>query len=361
MAHQIEWVTDAARLAELEAPWDALAAGDPMPFAAHRWFRAWLTGFGDGCRLRTCLLWRDGTLVGAFPMWRRGRRLEAMASTLHTPVFRPLVRDEAARDMLLGQAVAAANGGELSIECVVADDPVLPALEEAARRRGRLVLVEAQHTSPIVETTGEFEDYRQAMKGRWRELERRRRKMHREHAVRYTLLEAPEDLDAALARGFAVESSGWKGAAGTAIYSSPDTLTFYREVARGYHRAGELSLSELWLDGRPVAFDLSLLHGRRLYLLKTGFDESVRTLAPGLALRRAVIERCFERGLDALELLGDDMPWKRLFATAERRHVRFDSYGPRPVPLARYAARRTEPALRRVYVHHVKPRLRRDG
>jgi CelD/BcsL family acetyltransferase involved in cellulose biosynthesis len=357
MAEEIEWVTDPARFAALEAPWDALAADDPTPFAMHRWFRAWLAGFGTGCRLRVCLLWRDGGLAGAFPLWRRGRRLEAMANTLHAPVFRPLARDQSARDRLLEEALSAANGGELSVESIVEGDPVLPALARAARRHHRLVLVEAQHTSPIVESTGAFDDYRRAMKPRWRELERRGRKMHREHEVRYSLLEPPDDLDAALARGFAVEASGWKGAAGTAITSSPDTLAFYREVAQGYHRAGKLSLSELWLDGVLVAFDLSVLHGRRLYLLKTGFDESVRALAPGLALRRAVIERCFERQLDALELLGDDVPWKRVFATAERRHVRFASYGPRPASLARYAERRGMPALRRLYVRHVKPRL----
>lgn len=361
MADDIEWVTDRARFAALEQAWDALAEDDPMPFGVHRWFAAWLAGFGEGARLRVCLLWRDGTLAGAFPLWHRGRRLEAMASTLHTPVFRPLARDAAARDRLLEEAVAAAGGGELSVESVVEGDSLLPALARAARGRRRLVLIEPQHTSPIVETTGEFEAYRRAMKRGWRELERRRRKMHREHDVRYSLLEAPDDLDAALERGFAVESSGWKGAAGTAITSSPETLTFYREVARAYHRAGQLSLSELWLDGALVAFDLSVLHERRLYLLKTGYDESIRTLAPGLALRRAVIERCFERKLDALELLGDDMPWKRLFATSERRHVRFGSYGTRPVPLARYAERRAMPAVRRLYVRHVKPRLGRGG
>jgi CelD/BcsL family acetyltransferase involved in cellulose biosynthesis len=357
MTEHIEWVTDPARFAALEEPWDELAADDPTPFAAHRWFAAWMAGFGAGARLRTCLLWRDEMLAGVFPLWRRGRRLEAMAGTLHTPSFRPLARDGDARARLLEQVLAATDGGELSVEAIADGDPVLPALTQAARHSHRRVLVQPQHTSPIVDTIGEFEAYRQAMKREWRELERRRRKMHREHEVRYSLLEAPDDLDSALERGFAVESSGWKGAAGTAITSSPDTLAFYREIARSYHRSGQLSLSELWLDGTLVAFDLSLLHDRRLYLLKTGFDEGVRTLAPGLALRRAVIERCFERDLEALELLGDDMPWKRLFATAQRRHVRFASYGSRPVPLARYAEQRAMPALRRFYVRHVKPRV----
>jgi CelD/BcsL family acetyltransferase involved in cellulose biosynthesis len=212
-----------------------------------------------------------------------------------------------------------------------------------------------------VDTRGSFDAYRAAMKGRWRELERRGRKLEREHDVRYELITGPDDLGAALARGLAVEASGWKGAGGTAILSAADTHAFYRAVARGFHATGRLKLSELWLDGRVVAFDLSLLHRGRLHLLKTGYDERVRSLGPGLVLRRAVIERCFELGLEAHELLGDDMPWKRLFATSERRHRRFTAFGRHPVPLAHYARDRAVPALRRGYVRHIKPRVVRAG
>ena len=55
-----------------------------------------------------------------------------------------------------------------------------------------------------------------------------------------------------------------------------------------------------------MALDLSLLHNDRLWLLKTGFDESYRRLVPGLVLRLSIIERSFELGLSGHELLGDD-------------------------------------------------------
>jgi CelD/BcsL family acetyltransferase involved in cellulose biosynthesis len=357
MEERIEWVTDARRFAALQAGWDALAARDPLPFSRHAWFDAYSRGFGAGRRLAVCVLWRGDEIGAVFPLWRRARRLEALANAFHTPVFRIPARDPEALEAVAAAALSAADGGELSVEALAEGDAEAAALARVAGARRRLVLVEPQHVSPIVETIGTFEDYRLRMKAHWRELERRRRKMHREHDVRHELVYDPQDVDGALARGLAVEASGWKGAAGTAIVSAPDTDAFYRAVAHGFHRSGDLRLSELWLDGRLVAFDLSLLHDGRLHLLKTGYDERVRALAPGLVLRRAVIERCFELGLEAHELLGDDMPWKRLFATGERRHVRLGVYGPRPVPLARYAHRRGLPALRRFYVRHVKPRV----
>ncbi len=92
-----------------------------------------------------------------------------------------------------------------------------------------------------------------------------------------------------------------------------------------------------------VAFDFTLLVNRRLYLLKTGHDEEFGKLRPGLVLRLAVIERCFELELAAHELLGERSAWKAMFATAERAHLRLSVYARRPVPLGRYVYRRARP------------------
>ena len=104
------------------------------------------------------------------------------------------------------------------------------------------------------------------------------------------------------------------------------------------------------LDGHWAAFDLCLLYDDRLYLLKTGYDERFRRLAPGLVMRLSTIERCFELGLEAHELLGDDTEWKRKFATAERRHVGFHAYERGLAGSVSYTYRATaRPLLKRAY------------
>jgi hypothetical protein len=118
--------------------------------------------------------------------------------------------------------------------------------------------------------------------------------------------ERPVGGTAFLDAGLSVEASGWKGRGHTAILSAPETAEFYRTVARAFAQRGELALSGLWLDDRLVAFDLALAHANRYRLLKTGYDESERSLAPGLILRRAVIERCFDLDFEAHEFLGPD-------------------------------------------------------
>lgn len=346
-SRQIEVVTTGERFAELAAAWDRLERDEPTPFASHAWFTAWWAAFGAGGELRIVALWEGDELAGVLPLQRRGRGLGAMAN-VHTPVFRPPAVDAAALEQLLDAALRL--GGRLTLESLPEQDPATAALQRRAAADGGRVLLAPAHVSPIVDTTGEYADWRALSRPRWgAPLERFRRKMQREHAAEIATIVEPVDVAAELRAGFAVEASGWKGEAGTAILSDPATLRFYEDVASAAQERDELRFSRVVLDGRVAAFDLTVLRKGRLYLLKTGFDEQYRKLAPGLVMRLSIIERCFELGLEAHELLGDDSEWKRKFATGERRHATLDVYGRRPAPLAQYAWRSTlRPRLARV-------------
>ncbi len=215
--------------------------------------------------------------------------------TEHTPVFSPLARDGAARAQLV-EAVLATSLSEVEVDALEGCDPAVEHLIEGAKARGRPSLIEAVHVSPVVEIEYDFAAFRRRHREKWREIERRRRKLEREHTADFAPIARPaavlEELDAALA----VEGSGWKGELGTAISSSPQTLLFYRRVAEAFDATGELRLSTLVVDGRLAAFDLALLYRNRYFLLKTGYDESLRTLGPGLSLRLAVVETLLRAG-----------------------------------------------------------------
>ena len=344
----IEWIRDGARFGELAADWDDLLPDDSMPSDRHRWFAAWWQAFGG--RLEVGTAWRDGRLAAVLPLRRSPLGgLHAMAN-LHTPAFRPLAAGPEPLAAICSAAVRA-PGGRLHLIGLPVDDPSLQPLKRAARSSRRLLVQEPQQVSPIVDTSGPFEDWRRLTKPRWTApLERFRRKVQREHDAVFAIVEPPQHLERQLDRAFELEAAGWKGRSATAIASSPDTTAFYRRMASSFHEAGELRLSEIVLDGRLVAFDLALLHRDRLYSLKTAFDEGFRKRAPGLVLRLSIIERCFELGLAAHELLGDDAEWKRKFSTGDRAHTSFRAYARRPVPALAYAYRgRVRPRLRRAY------------
>jgi CelD/BcsL family acetyltransferase involved in cellulose biosynthesis len=353
----VDWIDDQKEFAALAAEWDGLLPESSHPFDLHCWYSAWWEAFGGSRRLAACTVRRRGELVAACPLSSEGRHLKCLANS-HSGMFRPLAKDEEAMEAL-SAAIEERGATVIELEGLPAQDPCIRLLEAGAGEASRRPLVEPSYVSPIVETDGDFDAWREQSKARWgAPLERFRRKMGREHEARFEIVEAPRDLEAELADGFRVEASGWKGEAGTAILSTPETELFYRRLAHSFDQRDGLRLSRIVLDGDTVAFDLCLLHRARLYLLKTGYDERFRRLAPGLVLRLSVVERCFELGLAAHELLGSASEWKRKFANAERSHVTFRAYRRTPPGLARHGYRRSvRPALRSLY-RRVRPRRR---
>lgn len=325
---QTEWVTSRARLDEVAARWDEL----PGPFARHGWTTAWLDAFGAGAPLHTCLLWEGEELVAALPALGTRRHTTAMVN-YHSPFFTPPARDAPARDAL-ARALREAGLDRVTVAALPGD-----AAAALAAPWGRTRVAGEYPPNLVVEMQGSFEEYRERTRPSWmKRLARYRRQMERRHELTLEVGAAPGDLDGALSACFAVEASGWKGRGGTAIAQDPATERFYRRVAHLHRDAGELRLSRLSLDGRLVAFDLALEADRRYYSLKTGYDEAHRKTVPGLVLRLAIVEHCFEGGLDAHELLGAPMDWKESFATARRPLHTLELFGRSPAGLAGYTA-----------------------
>jgi CelD/BcsL family acetyltransferase involved in cellulose biosynthesis len=347
MSYDIDWIETEDRFSALACAWNSLAASEPTPFADHTWFQCWWKAFGKHGDLRICTLWRDADLAAVLPLAADGRRLVSLAN-YHSPLFRAPARNAEALERVMAAALDVAPD-ELKLHGVPVTDATSAAIRRASRRRHRIVLAESQHVSPIVSTRGDFTAYTRDRKSRLSELLRRRRKLAREHDVRFVLDDSPPDIEGALDAGFALEAVDWKLARGSAIVSSPQTVDCYRRVAHAYRARGDLRLVWLYVDGRAAAFGLVLKRGSRLFLLKQGFDTALRKAAPGLILVLNTVEWCFEAGCEAYELLGQDEPWKKLFATDQRAHERIWSFRLAPVPLSRYAFRRIGLPVARAY------------
>jgi CelD/BcsL family acetyltransferase involved in cellulose biosynthesis len=319
----VEWISDPASFAALGAEWDALAGGDATPFDLHCWYAAWWEAFGAGRELAICTVRQDGVLAGVLPLVRdAGGRLCSMTNA-HTPSFRPL-GDGAA----VVRAAIDAGAPVLELHCL--PDSARPLFD------GQRATWHAIHRSPYLVTTGPYEDWRKRTHPKG--LERLRRKMARDHEARLAIAERPADAAAQLERGLELEAGGWKGRAGTAILSDPATADFYRRMAAAFHARDELRLTEIELDGSLVAFELCLVHDRRLYELKIAYDEARRPLRPGRVLQLATIDWCFaEPGVDVLEMLGADEDWKLPFADGVRPHHELRVFAPTLAGRARYA------------------------
>lgn len=102
----------------------------------------------------------------------------------------------------------------------------------------------------------------------------------------------PEDMNEAVARFGMIESSGWKGKAGTAI--APDNIqgSFYAEIMKSFAHAGQAAVYELRVGDRLAGSRLMIASAGLSIMLKTTYDEALARIAPGrLQLNRVIEDR----------------------------------------------------------------------
>ena len=348
---RIEWVGEPERFEQLEADWEGMLPAGARPFDTHPWYRSWYRAFGAEGDMRICLAWEGDRLVGALPLMERRRRWLSAMANIHSPVYRPVGSSpEAVRAVV--EAGMARSVAKISLSALPSHDPALAMLGETATAGGRRYVVDPEHVSPLVEM-GEGID------GLARRVE----------AALGRAARALPAQDGPRPRGRALDRRAARGPgdrAGPRIRRRGQRLEGRERHGHPLRTPGPRSSTARWPRASPSAASCgcrgscSTATGRRsisacstrgrLYLLKTGYDERFRRLAPGLVMRLSTIERCFELGLEAHELLGDDTEWKRKFDTGERRHVGFHAYEPGVVGSFSYAYRaRARPLLKRAY------------
>lgn len=318
-------------LYRLRAEWDELAAraGRQDLFARHYFLRTWLDNFEPSARLRLFVARAGSRLLAALPLVEDRavlygvplRRLRS-PSNVHSNRF-DLLADPARPDALpaLWSQLCATSTFDLVELRDVAQEGGARALLELAGRDGLSVAAWESMRTPYIPLAGGFEKLWAGLDARFRQnLRRRRRKLEQRGQVEVERVDGGLALERALEEAFAVEQSGWKGEAQTAIGCDPVTRGFYAELAREAALRGELALYLLRLDGRAIAFQLGLVCGSSYLLPKTGYSEEHGDCSPGQLLTEEVLRDCCRRGLAEFDFLGPGMDWKRDWSQAARPH-----------------------------------------
>jgi CelD/BcsL family acetyltransferase involved in cellulose biosynthesis len=313
--------------------WDRLAdRTGAAPFLRPGWIEAWWRAFGAG-RLEILREEGKGKIRALLPVRHRYGAVSSL-SNWHSPRFGMLREDRAAGAALLDELFAR-RPAQVSLGYLVTLGPGLEELTGAAEAAGYRSLQRTLERSPFVTVEGDWERYERSLDGNVRrDLRRCRRRLEELGRVALDVEHDIAHLDEALA----LESLGWKGTAGTAIVSAPQTARFYTEVARWAAASGRLRLIFLRVGGRPVAFHLALEDDRTYFPLKGGFDPAFRAQAPGRLLIHATLERAFTVGLRRYEFLGGFDAYKLRWATEAYDRVLFQAFAPGPVGRARWAA-----------------------
>jgi CelD/BcsL family acetyltransferase involved in cellulose biosynthesis len=298
-----------AQIEPLAREWDELVdRAAATPFSRPGWFEAWWRAFGSGT-LEIVALRRGAELAAVLPLQRRRGMLRTLTNW-HTPELEIPALDAEARATLVRAVVAGARA-PVVFGMLTGGRPEPELVASIARAGSMRAVVRTVERSPYVRIEGDWQAYTEALPRRRRsEMRRRARQLAESGALALDVDHGSEHLGERLEEGFAVEPSGWKAEEGTAIVSRPETERFYRAVAAWAAERGELRLAFLRLDGRAIAFHLTIENGRAAYQLKGGYDQDYRPFAPGTLLIGRMLEWAFERRLQTYEFLGEDEGFK---------------------------------------------------
>lgn len=286
---------EAAPLVAIPRDWDAAwrdlarAAAEPNPFMESWFVRASAAHLPSPPGARLLTVRRGRELIGLVALHnarRYGRmQLAHVTNWLHYHAFlgTPLVRAGAEAlfwRTLLGTLDADRGArGFLHVNGLAADGPVLAGLR-AVRRADIVHRVERATLASDLSPAAYYESH--VRKKKRKEIARLRARLGELGVVACDRDGPPDDW---ADQFLALEASGWKGRAGSALGADPETRAFFREAIAGAARAGRLEMLRLTLDGRPIAMLVNFLTPPGGFSFKIAFDEDHARFSPGVLIQ----------------------------------------------------------------------------
>lgn len=185
-----------------------------------------------------------------------------------------------------------------------------------------------------IDATGSFEDYWQARGKNLRQnLKKQRRKLQEQvGAISFQDLHRPADIDEAFLEYAALEAAGWKANGGTAISLGTAQADFYRSMLRNMAKTGSAFAVRLRVTDRTIAVDFGLREKDTVVLLKTTYDEGMRSYSPAQLLHERAFESWFAcQSINRIEFYGRLMEWHTRWTDSSRVLFHVTFYPSRPV------------------------------
>ncbi|MGA2775286.1 MAG: GNAT family N-acetyltransferase [Candidatus Omnitrophota bacterium] len=142
-----------------------------------------------------------------------------------------------------------------------------------------------------------------------RNLQKERKRLSRLDSISYVFVHTLPELEQAYLEFLDLESSGWKGAEGTAIKLNDRLTLFYRLLLNRYSVIGKCEIEILRHKNKAIAMALSFFTEDTCYGYKIGFDESYKYVAPGNMLIEHLLQTWGNKGNIKFFNFVSDSPW----------------------------------------------------
>ncbi len=285
---------------EARLAWDALAlcAAEPNPFHESWYLLPALRALDPKGSVQLLRFEFDGELAGILPLRREPRYyrwpIPQLTNWIHGNCFlgAPLVAAGLERPFwraLLAWADAHPRAGLfLHLAQIPLDGPLWSALQAVLAEQDRQAALVSREARAMLDSSLAPEAYFEASMSA-----KKRKELRRQHTRLAELGELTFERrrdDAHLLRWcedfLALEHSGWKGTAGSALGSHQATARMFKEALSGAASHDRLERLTLSLDGEPIAILVNFLTPPGAYSYKTAFDERYARFSPGVLIQR---------------------------------------------------------------------------
>ena len=306
------------------AAWDALADGlsTPNPFFESWFLLPSLARFDPEGKVRIASQSGPDGLEALMPIQRARRYgrylLPHLSVWLHANAFlgAPLVK--AGSEVVFWEALfdwadrTAGTALFLHVPALPLDTPLADALVAVSARQSRhIAMVHREERAMLASPLAPAAYLEQAVPAKKRkEFRRQQARLAELGALTFTRQQDAQEIAGWTEHFLALEARGWKGSAGSALASAPETAGLFRKAMASAAARGRLERLSLDLDGTPIAMLATLIAPPGAFSFKTGFDEKFARFSPGVLLQLenlALLERAGIDWTDSCAVQGHPM------------------------------------------------------
>lgn len=315
---KVEGITSLSGLEAKAEDWNALALAAPwqFPMSSH----AWVCTFLEHC-LKTgeswiCLFAYDGTkLVGVLPLviepYRRALGGVPLQLPFNWHTFSVEILAAPGRASEVVPFLLSSIRRFIPLWCILRltrlpqPSPTLSIIGKGIPGLRAVTFYDGDGSS--ISLAGGGDAYPAGISRKFRRnLANARNRLAELHGVEFIRVEGQQAARVHLEEFANLETSGWKGRAGSAIKNSPDLMAFYDALTRRLGGIGWLQWSFLRAEGKVIAAKMNVKFGKSLVMCKIAYDEAYARYSPGNLLMEQDIEVARQsRTIERVDLVAD--------------------------------------------------------
>lgn len=317
----IQRISSIEEFSALRPEWDRLysASGLSNLFLTHEWLSNWLVHFGKNEWV--VLLERDGqnSSIVSLVLFRICNRHLCYIENQHS--YFPGFLTSKARTGPVRSIMDYLINSERCKSLKLIESPDDPRFEHELRKESGNEWIIVKKNRKILRSitlSGDFETFLAGRDKKVRhELRRKTKKLQEAGIINLRCFKKEDDVNEVFGIINDIEKNSWKFKHGTAVISSENETSFYRDVYKIFANKSSARAYVLEYNRVPLAYVIGVVFDKTFYALKTSYKESYKKLSPGTVLFVRVIENIVGQIATGIkiELLGEDSRWKEELCT----------------------------------------------